>query len=196
MPGEYFCTSLAKPSDKYSETYEIVAPPLRMAAAQQILTSAQMDRKIKRMAVQIHEHNFESMQLTLVGVASSGYALAQRLQAEMVNFPLEVNLVRLALDKSAKSQPLVDLDTPVAQLAGAPLVLVDDVLNTGRTLWYALNAFSGIVLPKVEVAVMVARNHSLFPIKANYVGYSISTTLSDHIVVELEDQDKLGAYLH
>lgn len=166
-----------------------------MTSGQQILTSAQIEQKVKRMAVQVHENNFEQQRISLVGIASSGYALAKELGSHLRNTGIEINLAKLQLDKTAKRQPEVMLDTDLASLAGAPLILVDDVLNTGRTLWYALNAFASIELPKVEVAVMVARNHSLFPIKANYVGYAISTTLSDHIAVELEPEHTAGAYL-
>jgi pyrimidine operon attenuation protein/uracil phosphoribosyltransferase len=166
-------------------------------ADKQILTAHQMQQKIKRMAVEIYEHNFEAQELTVVGISQSGYALASMLVHEMQDLPIMVKLVRLTLDKTARQQPEVTLDQNLHDLEGKPLVLVDDVLNTGRTLWYALNVFSSIHLPKVDVAVMVARNHSQFPIKANFVGYSISTTLSDHIKVEMEHKEglEIGAYL-
>ncbi len=162
----------------------------------QILTASQMHQKVKRMAVEIYERNFDFAEVTIVGISHEGYVLSNLLSAEISRIsPIKVQQAKLTLDKTALSQPAVGLDIDLAELAGKPLILVDDVLNTGRTLWFALNPFTAIALPKIEVAVMVARNHSLFPIKADIVGYGISTTLSNHVKVVMDDAETMGAYL-
>jgi pyrimidine operon attenuation protein/uracil phosphoribosyltransferase len=74
-------------------------------------------------------------------------------------------------------------------------VIVDDVLNTGRTMAFALEPFLKVRMKKLQVAVIVDREHHLFPVSANYVGYSLSTTISERVEVVLSIPSEEGVYL-
>lgn len=181
----------------YSPVLEIVTPMILEAEKNmQILTSSQLRQKIKRMAVEIYELNFDALELSVVGIEYGGYALSTLICDELKEISsIKLTHARLSLDKNADKQPQITLDVPIEEFANKPLLVIDDVLNTGKTLWFALCAFSDIPLPKIEVAVMVARNHSLYPIKSDIVGYGISTTLSNHVKVILDNEQEMGAYL-
>lgn len=171
-------------------------PQTQTMLQRQILTPEQMKQKIKRMAVEILERNLEQDEIVIAGIRNEGYALSSLLVTEIRSYgQLNVKQVAVTLDKTAITQPLVKFDKELGSFSGKPFVIVDDVLNTGRTLWYVLNALSSVYLPKIEIAVMVARNHSLFPIRPDFVGYGLSTSLSDHVRVEIPEQGDMKAYL-
>jgi pyrimidine operon attenuation protein/uracil phosphoribosyltransferase len=94
-------------------------------------------------------------------------------------------LVKISLDKSAPQQSEVTLDCDSKSLQKKCIVVIDDVLNTGRTFAYGLKPFLDIEVKKIEVAVLVNRSHTLFPIYPQYTGYKLSTTINDHVEVTL-----------
>jgi pyrimidine operon attenuation protein/uracil phosphoribosyltransferase len=96
----------------------------------------------------------------------------------------------LELDKKKPLSEDIILDIPENELDKKPIILVDDVLNTGKTMAYSLKPFLNRNLKKLETAVLVNRSHKKFPISANYQGVELSTTLSEHIVVVLEKGQK------
>lgn len=164
----------------------------------QILNPKQITQKISRMAIEIYERNYGRSEVVLVGIDGEGYHLARLLDAEIQKTtPLKTTLVKLKVDKTAQSQPPIHTDIALESLAGKSIIVVDDVLNTGRTLLYAIHPFSSISIPELQVAVLVARNHLKFPVRADFVGYGISTTLSENIIVRLSGTDEpIGAYLN
>jgi pyrimidine operon attenuation protein/uracil phosphoribosyltransferase len=85
---------------------------------------------------------------------------------------------------------------PLSELEGKTIVVVDDVGNTGRTLFYACKPLLEVLPHKVEMAVLVDRKHKSFPVKVDYVGLSLATTLREHIDVQLSDSNDFAAYLH
>ena len=112
--------------------------------------------------------------------------LAKLLAKEVENIsPLQVKLVKVSLDKSAPQQSDVTLDCDLKDLKKKCIILVDDVLNTGRTFAYGLKPFLDIEVKKIETAVLVNRSHTLFPIYPQYTGYELSTTIKDHVEVVL-----------
>ena len=102
--------------------------------------------------------------------------------------------MRIKLDKQSPLQTEVTL-SPTLPLDNRVIILADDVLNTGKTLAYSLKPFLSIPIKKLQVAVLVDRSHHRFPISADFVGYSLSTTINEHIHVELEDEASFGVYL-
>lgn len=92
-------------------------------------------------------------------------------------------------------QDPVQQEPKSTSIAGKAVILVDDVLNTGRTLAYTLNTFLPQNPKKVEVATLVDRHHPLYPIASTYTGYSLATTINERIDVILDDES-FGAYLH
>ncbi|WP_025763373.1 phosphoribosyltransferase family protein [Dyadobacter tibetensis] len=162
----------------------------------QILTSLETSQKIRRIAFEIYEQNFQETEIVLAGIAGEGYAFAKRLMIELQDIsPLKVKLLQLLFDKNTKQQSPVVFDEPGFDVKDMVAVVVDDVLNTGRTLAFALEPFLKVRMKKVQVAVIVDRSHHLFPIHADYVGYSLSTTISEHVEVILSDSQQAGVYL-
>ena len=151
-----------------------------------ILEGAQVKQKIRRMAFEIYEHNFKEKSVVLAGIDGQGYVLAKLLAKEIENIsPLQVKLVKVSLDKFAPQQSDVTLDCDLKDLKKKCIILVDDVLNTGRTFAYGLKPFLDIEVKKIETAVLVNRSHTLFPIYPQYTGYELSTTIKDHVEVVL-----------
>ena len=160
-----------------------------------VLEDAQVRQKIRRMAYEIFENNFDEKIIVLAGVAGQGYALAQLLEKELLTIsPLQVITAKVMVDKEAPQKSDVSLDMNLDDLKKKVIVLIDDVLNTGRTLAYGMKPFLSIEVKKIEVAVLVNRSHPLFPVQPNYTGYELSTTLTDHVEVVLGK--KSAVYLH
>ncbi len=151
-----------------------------------ILDDRQVQQKIKRMAFEIFEHNFSEKSIVVAGIDGQGYILAKLLvkQVQLIS-PLEVKLVKVSLDKLMPQQSEVTLDCDVKMLKKKCIVLVDDVLNTGRTFAYGMKPFLDIEVKKIETAVLVNRSHTLFPIYPQYTGYELATTIKDHVEVHL-----------
>lgn len=159
-----------------------------------VLEDGQVRKKISRMAYEIYENNFEEKGLVLAGIDGQGYTLAQLLQQELQSIsPLDCSVIKISIDKTAPETSEVQLDVAVKELSRKNIIIVDDVLNTGRILTYAMKPFLSMIVKKIEVAVLVNRSHSLFPVLPKYTGYELSTTLSDHIEVELKK--KFAVYL-
>ena len=160
-----------------------------------VLEDAQVRQKIRRMAYEIFENNFDEKIIVLAGVAGQGYTLAQLLEKELLTIsPLQIITAKVMVDKEAPQKSDVSLDMNLDDLKKKVIVLIDDVLNTGRTLAYGMKPFLSIEIKKIEVAVLVNRSHPLFPVQPNYTGYELSTTLTDHVEVVLGK--KSAVYLH
>lgn len=151
-----------------------------------ILDASQIMQKIRRMAFEIYENNFKEKGLVIAGIDGQGYVLARLLAKEVEAIAeIEVSLVKVSLDKLAPQQGEVTLDCDVKTIKKKCIIVVDDVLNTGRTLAYGLKPFLDTEVKKIETAVLVNRSHTLFPIYPQYTGYELSTTIKDHVVVML-----------
>jgi len=151
-----------------------------------ILNSHQVQQKIKRIAVEIYEHNFNEKSIVLAGIDGQGFVLAKLLAKQVQQIsPLDVTLVKVSLDKLAPQQSEVTLDCDIKSLKRKCIILVDDVLNTGRTFAYGMKPFLDIDVKKIETAVLVNRSHTLFPIYPQYTGYELATTIKDHVEVYL-----------
>ena len=156
-----------------------------------ILDQFQIEQKTKRIAFEIYESNFKEDSLIIAGIYEQGYQFAKELFHELEKIsPFALTLVKISLDKDAPMQCEVELDIPRDLLIGKCVVIVDDVLNTGRTMAYSLEPFLNQKIKKLETAVLVNRSHKLFPISANYNGYELSTTIHERIEVNLKDQQK------
>ncbi|OKL39134.1 phosphoribosyltransferase family protein [Pontibacter flavimaris] len=160
-----------------------------------ILDRSQIEQKVKRIAYEIYERNVEEQELVLAGIHPNGYTLAERLAEQLQQIsPIKVQLLQVTLNKDAPLQEPVQLQPQSINLEGKVVVLVDDVLNTGKTLAYTLDAFLPQNPKKIEVATLVDRHHPLYPIAATYTGYSLATTLRERVQVVLQP-DEVAAYL-
>ena len=160
-----------------------------------ILDHTQVHQKIRRMAYQIFENNFSEKSVVLAGIEGQGFRLAQLLGEELSGIsPIKTIIAKVSLDKSAPEKSEVKMDVGPDVLRKKSVIVVDDVLNTGRTLAYGMKPLLKVEVSKIEVAVLVNRSHPHFPIQPTYMGYQLSTTLSDHVEVVLGD--KSAVYLH
>src|SRR4051812_43214514 len=114
-----------------------------------ILDAAQVKQKIRRMAYEIYEHNFSEKSIVIAGIDGQGYVLSKLIIKEVETIsPLTVKLVKVKLDKSAPQQSEVTLDCELKSLRKKCIILVDDVLNTGRTFAYGMKPFLDIEIKK------------------------------------------------
>ncbi len=170
--------------------------PATLSAQHQILNAAQIRQKITRIAFEIYERNFEETDLVLVGIAENGYFFAELLATELQQIsPLRISLHRLALNKPNPSAQAISLNPELGNLQNKVVILTDDVLNTGKTLAYSLPLFLDAQARKIEIATLIDRHHPSFPVAATYTGYSLATTLKEHIEVTFPQDGNFGAFL-
>ncbi len=163
---------------------------------QKILTPLQIEQKIRRMAYEVYERNFTEKEIVIAGIVGEGYEFAKRLSAEISRIsPLEVRLIELRFDIHAPKQSYIDFGNDEVVLEDHVVVVADVVLNTARTMTFSLQPFLQKGVRKLQVAVIVDRSHRLYPVSADYVGYSLSTTINEHVQVILSKPDQEGAYL-
>jgi len=158
-----------------------------------ILTQDVIEKKIKRIAYEIYEHNSDEQDIILAGIWDRGMVLTEKIAAILKEIsPLRIKLLQLNLDKQRPSavQLSEELD-----FNDKVIVLIDDVANSGRTMLYALKPFLQFLPKKIQTAVLVDRKHKAFPLSVDFVGYSLSTTLQDMVMVEMGENEIKSAYL-
>ncbi|AJH16001.1 phosphoribosyltransferase family protein [Myroides profundi] len=159
-----------------------------------ILTKEQIKFTTKRIAYQIYETYIDEDEIVIAGIANSGYTFAQKISEALQEIsPIKVTLCEVRIDKQ---NPINPIETSLESTAytDKSVVLVDDVLNSGATLIYAVKHFLDVPLKKLKTAVLVDRNHKKYPVKADFKGISLSTSLLEHIQVVF-DGDEEYAYL-
>ena len=164
----------------------------------QVLNHTQIERKIKRLATEILERNFDSKEIILAGLNNNGLRMAQLLLAELLSIKpqhIEITLTRIRLNPANPLEYAPYIEMPAEELKGNTVIVVDDVANSGRTLFYAIQPMLTTLPDKVEVAVLVDRKHKNFPIKSDYVGISLATTVQDDIEVNMKEVGNMGVYL-
>jgi pyrimidine operon attenuation protein/uracil phosphoribosyltransferase len=146
------------------------------------------------MAYEIYETNINEKEVILAGIQKNGYVFAEKLKDMLTEIsPIEVTLCAVVMNKK-KPLELVETSLPATAYKNKSLVLVDDVLNSGTTLIYAAKLFLEVPLKRFKTAVLVNRNHKKYPIKADFKGISLSTSLQEHISVEFKGNNAV-AYL-
>jgi pyrimidine operon attenuation protein/uracil phosphoribosyltransferase len=163
----------------------------------------EMRRAITRMAHEILERNAGARDLVLVGLRTRGAPLARRLAAkigelEQVEIPVaDLDITAHRDDRKERARPPIEPDEPLpVEVAGRVIVLVDDVLFTGRTARAALDALLDHGRPrKVQLAVLVDRGHRELPIRADFVGKNVPTALGESIGVRLKETDGFDGVL-
>ncbi len=154
-----------------------------------ILNAIEIEQKINRIAHQIQENNFEEKKVFVVGIMGRGYQVAQRIVKVLEQVSdLEIELAEISMDKDTPLNSRPQLSMEHDTLADQSVFLVDDVLNSGKTLMYAANFLLHVPIRKLTTIVLVDRRHRRFPIKADFVGLTLSTTLHERISVELNGE--------
>ena len=156
------------------------------ATKMQILTDSEVSKMLKRLAYQVYERNFDEKELVIAGICGQGNAVAKLLCEELGEIsPIKIQFIEVQLDKENPTKNKVAIN-PSIKLENKCVIVVDDVLNTAKTFAYALLPFMGLKIKKLQTLVLVDRNHRLFPISADFIGMSLSTTLQEHVTVSIE----------
>ncbi len=167
-------------------------PPIHEHASL-ILDKAAIARKMLRMAYEIYENNVAEKEIILAGIADRGSIVAQVLQSNLQSItPFQITLVEIALNKA---RPLDAMLKKELDCNGKCIIVIDDVANSGRTMFYAMRSFMTNLPKKVQTAVLIDRMHKSFPVSVDYTGYRLSTTLHENVVVDIEGGALEGAYL-
>jgi pyrimidine operon attenuation protein/uracil phosphoribosyltransferase len=159
-----------------------------------IKSAIDIQSSIRRIAYQLYETNIDETSLVLVGIEKKGTYLSKLIGLELCKIS-NIKLIHVTLELNKKKpQNTIQSSLPISQMENHSIVIVDDVLNTGSTLIYAVNHFLQISVKQIKTVVMVNRNHKKYPIKADFKGLSLSTSLNDHVTVILEGNES-GVYL-
>lgn len=162
---------------------------------QEILSNTQIEQKVNRLAHQLHENCFEEKEIYLGGIQGNGFIIAQQIKEVLVaNSDIKVILFEIKINKKNPWDGPITLSTPKEEMENGYIVLVDDVLNSGKTVQYALVEILQFPTKAIKILALVDRKHRRFPIKADFVGLSLSTTLKEHVEVDLTKENK-KAYL-
>ena len=160
-----------------------------------ILSKQEIEHKTKRIAYQIYETFIDEQEVVLAGIASNGFIFAQKIASELEAISsLKILLCEVKVDKQNPELPITTSLTS-DQYKDKGLILIDDVLNSGTTLIYAVRHFLDVPLKKFKTAVLVDRNHKKYPVKADFKGISLSTSLLEHVQVVFENDNTNHAYL-
>ncbi|MEI6184188.1 MAG: phosphoribosyltransferase family protein [Bacteroidota bacterium] len=165
-----------------------------MNEKQYVLSAAEINIIIKRLALQVAENvSDDNTEFIIVGIMPRGFSIAQKIAdslSKVITNP--INLISLSMDKDNPTEIVLDKQL---YFNHKNILIIDDVVNNGRTLTYAIKPFLNYLPNSIQTLVLVERMYKLFPIKADYIGLSIATTNEDHIVVEEMDGEIVGAYL-
>jgi pyrimidine operon attenuation protein/uracil phosphoribosyltransferase len=164
-----------------------------MADKKYILSKETAEKKLRRMALEVAERNYGEPQLVLMGIKDNGIIIARKISNYLQGvFKGQVIVVALSLDKKKPSAIAVD---PSIDFNGKVILLIDDVANSGKTMLYALKPLLETYPKKIQTLALLERTHKSFPVDVDYVGLSISTTLDEHIFVEVDGEEVVGAWM-
>ena len=153
-----------------------------------ILNSNQIGQKIKRLSYELYENNLEEKKVILFGLNSNGNILSNRIKKNLDNlFPVNIESYNLKIDVNNSTLNKLDLERD--SLNGKVVIIVDDVLNSGKTIAYSINLILPFYPKKIEVAVLVDRSHKKFPILAKYSGVKLNTTINEHVKIDFKKNE-------
>ncbi|WP_374949050.1 phosphoribosyltransferase family protein [Mucilaginibacter sp.] len=148
-----------------------------------ILNSTQIQQKVDRIAYQILEDNFDETEILIAGILPRGNFVAERLKAVLDKIaPFTSKLLTIQLEKESTSLS-ASIDFDIEECSNKVIVLVDDVLNSGKTLAYGFGVFLDVPLKKLRTVVLIDRNHKNFPVTTDYAGIALSTVIKEHVDV-------------
>lgn len=162
---------------------------------QEILSPVQLEQKIERLAHELIENSFEEKEIFIGGIHGNGHLLAQKLElilSDATDVP--VTLFEVTVNKEEPWSQPIELSIASEALKNGFIVLVDDVLNSGKTMQYALTELLQFPTKAIKTLTLVDRTHRRFPIKADFVGIRLSTTLQERVEVKM-DENGIKAYL-
>ena len=160
-----------------------------------ILNNEQINQRIARIAHQIIESNIDEKEIIIAGIEKNGFIIASKLKQNLSNIS-DIKITTCSV-KINKKNPLDEVTTSISKdyYFNKSLVLVDDVLNSGATLIYAVKHFLNTEIKQFKTAVLINRNHKKYPVKADFKGISLSTTTISHVKVRFTN-NKAEAFLN
>lgn len=162
----------------------------------QVLNDTQIKNKVKRLAYEILENNLDEKQIILAGINNNGYRCAKLIYDSIVSITSKpIKLCNIKLNPASPLESPVTIDLEIGSLKNKSIVIIDDVANTGRTIFYAFKIVMDVIPKKVKVAALVDRKHKLFPIKVDYVGLSLATTIKESIKADLSHIESMEVHL-
>ena len=154
-----------------------------------ILNHQEIAHKTKRIAYQIYETFVDEEEIVIAGIAQNGFLFAEKIAETLQSIaPIKVLLCEVFIDKQNPTEPITT-SLSAEEYNNKGLILVDDVLNSGTTLVYGVRHFLDVPLKKFKTAVLVDRNHKKYPVKADFKGISLSTSLFEHVNVVFENDN-------
>lgn len=160
----------------------------------EILNARQVNQKITRIAHEIYERHYKSKSLVIVGIKNNGALMAARISKILKDISdLDIITLELSIDKK-KVVEQISLSNDDVSLKNKSVIVVDDVINSGRTLIYAVKHLLDTEPKSLGTVALIDRIHRRFPLGADYVGMTLSTTLKEHVEVDLA-KGKEGVYL-
>lgn len=167
-----------------------------MSAKVKILNTIEIKQKLNRLAYQVYENNFEEKSLLIAGIDGNGFKMAGMLAEKLKEIStLKITLGKISLDKDEPWLKEAKTDFSEKDFANKTVILVDDVLNSGKTLIYAVKSFLDKPVKKLNTVVLVDRSHKRYPVKADFVGLSLSTTMQDRIEADFSKKGSEAVYL-
>ncbi|SEL39383.1 pyrimidine operon attenuation protein / uracil phosphoribosyltransferase [Maribacter orientalis] len=155
-----------------------------------ILSHLQIQYKIERIAYQIYEANVNENEIIIAGIDGGGLQFAKKIVSKLKKITeAKITLCKLSMDKTNPLKSGVSTSMAEEEFVNKSVVIVDDVLNSGTTLIYGVHHFLKTPLKQLKTAVLVNRNHKKYPVKADYKGISLSTSLQEHVNVRFETKN-------
>lgn len=152
-----------------------------------ILNSKQVSQRLNRLAWQVYEHCSEEQEIILAGIGRNGLTLARRIAALVESIsPLNVQVTKVELDKDQPLEHPIVVEASASDCKDKVVLVIDDVSNSGKTLMYGVKPFLEFPVKAILTLVLVDRDHNRYPVKTNFVGLSLATTMQEHISVSLD----------
>jgi len=161
-----------------------------------LLEDYQINRKTTRLAYQILENNFEKEEIFLAGINERGSLFAAKVQKKLSQITkIPITFVQLIVSEESPYNATLKQEIDKSKLSNKTIIIVDDVANSGKTLFYSLKPIFELEPSKLEIAVLIDRKHKKFPVQPDYVGLTLHTTLQEHIDVQFSDSE-IKAFLN
>ena len=160
-----------------------------------VMNPKQVSQRLNRLAWQVYENCYNEKEIIVAGIAGNGFRLAKRITALLGEIsPLKVTLCEINISKDSPLDGKTSI-TPMPELENKTVIVIDDVSNSGRTLMYGVKLFLDSPVKSLLTLVLVDRDHTRFPVKTNFVGLSLSTTMQEHISVVIDENGEDAVYL-
>ena len=160
----------------------------------QILSAKQIQQKLNRIAWQIFESNYQESIIIIAGISGNGFLIAQRLASIIKEISdIDVLLTEIKINKNEPFNSPIELNIEEKDYNGKVVILADDVINSGKTMIYGVKHFLKVPVKKINTTALIDRKHLRFPIRTDYAGLVLSTSIKEHVAVELGENE--GVYV-